>query len=43
MAFFDFKVEEKRKNLIPVIQSLDNDRKILVVWGSLFGYQDWIV
>ena len=39
----DFKVEEKRKNLIPVIQSLDNDRKILVVWGSLFGYQDWIV
>ena len=39
----DFKVEEKRKNLIPVIQSLDNDRKILVVWGSLFGYQNWIV
>ncbi|MGN0740231.1 MAG: tRNA lysidine(34) synthetase TilS [Treponema sp.] len=39
----DFKVEEKRKNLIPVIQSLDGDRKILAVWGSIFGYQNWIV
>lgn len=39
----DFKVEEKRKNAVPVVQSLDGGKNILAVWGSAFGYRDWIV
>lgn len=41
----DFKVDAGHKNLIPVIQSLDDDgsNNIIAVWGELFGYSNWIV
>ncbi len=39
----DFKVDSEHKDLIPVIQSLEDDKKILAVWGSIFGFKDWIV
>ena len=38
----DFKVAVQDKNLIPIIYSLDS-KKIVVIWGELFGYQNWIV
>ncbi|MBQ0002399.1 MAG: tRNA lysidine(34) synthetase TilS [Treponema sp.] len=38
----DFKVKAEYKNLIPVIEELE-DKKIRVLWGEIFGYKNWIV
>lgn len=39
----DFKVSESDKSLIPIVEELGGDKKIRAVWGSVFGYKDWIV
>lgn len=36
----DFKVDVDHKNLIPVVL---HQGEILAVWGSIFGYSNWIV
>lgn len=38
----NFKVCSECKNLLPVIYSLE-EKKILAIWGEIFGYNNWIV
>lgn len=38
----DFKVKSEYKNLVPVVEELE-EKKIKAVWGEIFGYKNWIV
>lgn len=38
----DFKVKSEHKNLVPVVEELE-EKKIKAVWGEIFGYKNWIV
>lgn len=38
----DFKIKSEYKNLVPVVEELD-EKKIRAVWGEIFGYKNWIV
>lgn len=39
----DWKVPVEIKSLIPVIQNLNGNNDISLVWGSVFGFPDWKV
>lgn len=38
----DFKVKSEYKNLVPVVEELE-EKRIKAVWGEIFGYKNWIV
>lgn len=42
-VFSSWHVNEEDKKLIPVIQSVKGEQKILCVLGSFLGYKNWIV
>lgn len=39
----DWKIPEDKKTVIPVVQDLSDQQKILCILGSVAGFNDWIV
>ena len=42
-VFSSWHVNEEDKKLIPIIQSVNDEQRILCILGSFLGYKNWIV